>query len=448
MQKAINYPRVLLIGVGFNTYTPGGITFVNLFKGWPKNQLAVAAIGKDYIGCDVCDNYYLLGSLEDHWIWPFNYIKRTGNVSGPFTTWDPYKQNFADNKTPKPTLMRGLFYTILNALGINDLVKRLEVSNQFFEWAEAFSPDLIFCTLSTLKLIRFVDNLSLMMQLPSVVHMMDDWPSTIYRQGLFSPYMRWRTDIEFRRLIARSTALGISQAMCDEYKVRYGKEFIPFHNPVDLNIWVKNSKKTWKTGSPFKVRYGGRIGTAIHESVIDIAEAIEEINESGIPVLFDLYIDLDENEFIKKISKYKSAIVHPKLPYEQVPISTAEADLLVIPYDFDNQSIRFIQYSMATKVSEFMASGTPILVYAPEQTAVVKYALSNKWGSVVSQRNKPLLKQMIIQLIQTPGLRESLGRQAQALATRNHDALKVREQFRRVLTETAERGIPIYDPRF
>ena len=116
----------------------------------------------------------------------------------------------------------------------------------------------------------------------------------------------------------------------------------------------------------------------------------------------------------------------------------AAADLLVIPYDFDRQSVQFIKFSMSTKVSEYMASGTPILVYAPEETAVVKYARSEKWGSVVSQRNKTLLKQMIIQLIQTPDLRESLGSQARNLASQNHDAVKVREQFRRVLVGAAK----------
>ncbi len=202
-----------------------------------------------------------------------------------------------------------------------------------------------------------------------------------------------------------------------------------------------NSKKTWEAGSPFRIRYGGRIGNAIYESLIDLAEAIEEINDSGIPVSFDLYTDVPENEFMEKISKFKSTNVYSKLPYEQVPISMAEADLLVIPYDFNSQSVRFIQYSMASKVSEFMASGTPILVYAPEQTAVVKYANSQKWGSVVSQRNKTLLKQMIIQLIQNPDLRESLGRQARALAFQNHDASEVRKSFQRKLALAAEKSI-------
>ena len=267
---------------------------------------------------------------------------------------------------------------------------------------------------------------------------MDDWLSTVYRQGLFSPYMRRRTEVEFRHLIVKSTALGMSQAMCDEYEARYGNVFVPFHNPVDISIWIKNSKKRWEAGSPFRIRYGGRIGKAIQTSLIDIAEAIEEINDSGTSILFELYIDKPEDEFVKKMSQFTSVHTYPLLPYEQVPASMAAADLLVILYDFDSKSVRFVQYSMPTKVSEYMASGTPILVYAPEETAVVKYACSEKWGSVVTQRNKSVLKGTILQLIQKPDLRESLGRRAQALASQNHSAEKVRLQFQRVLAGAAK----------
>lgn len=433
MQKNVEYPRVLIIGQGFNLVDGGGITLTNLFKGYPKNQLALATNERKSINPDVCENYYILGSLEDYWVWPFSYIKRTGKASGPVSI-NAINDGFSfENKDPGPTISRSTFYTIINILGIEDLSRRLKVSQQFLEWVKAFSPDLIYSQLASLSLIRFIDNLSKKMQIPSVIHMMDDWPSTIYRHGLFSAYMRWRTDVEFRRLIARSTTLGISQAMSDEYKDRYGKEFLPFHNPVDLDIWLMNSKKTWEVGSPFKVRYGGRIGKAIQESILDIAEAIEEINNGGLPVTFDLYIDLSENEFMNKLKKYKSANVYAKLPYEEVPISTAAADLLVIPYDFDRQSFQFIQYSMSTKVSESMASGTPILVYAPEETAVAKYARNEKWGCVVSQRNKTLLKQMIIQLIQNPDLRESLGLRAEELVSQNQDAVKVRAHLRQVL---------------
>ncbi len=40
-----NYPRILIFGPPFNNFTGGGITLSNLFKGWPKDRIAVASTG-------------------------------------------------------------------------------------------------------------------------------------------------------------------------------------------------------------------------------------------------------------------------------------------------------------------------------------------------------------------------------------------------------------------
>ncbi len=74
-----NYPRILIFGPPFNNYTGGGITLSNLFKGWPKDRIAVAATGHvlQSVSTDVCDTYYLLGKEEQKWIFPFNYLQRT-----------------------------------------------------------------------------------------------------------------------------------------------------------------------------------------------------------------------------------------------------------------------------------------------------------------------------------------------------------------------------------
>ena len=41
--------------------------------------------------------------------------------------------------------------------------------------------------------------------------------------------------------------------------------------------------------------------------------------------------------------------------------------------DFDKKSISFLKYSMPTKASEYMISGTPVLVYSHGETAVSKF---------------------------------------------------------------------------
>lgn len=80
-----------------------------------------------------------------------------------------------------------------------------------------------------------------------------------------------------------------------------------------------------------------------------------------------------------------------KAVYPINAMGMTKADLLVIPLDFDEMSIRFARYSMPGKTSEYMASGTPILVYAPERTALSMYAKREKWGYSVNRRDVTIL---------------------------------------------------------
>ena len=81
-----------------------------------------------------------------------------------------------------------------------------------------------------------------------------------------------------------------------------------------------------------------------------------------------------------------------------------------------------------------MASETPILVYAPAETALSHYADKEKWGYVVNERNLSLLYDAIKQLYSDKSLREQLGKHARELAFKNHNAIVVRDNFHKLFT--------------
>lgn len=66
------YPKILIVGQSFNLQSGGGITLTNLFYGWDKNNIAVAAETIGNPGFEVCKKYYQLGSLEIGRRFPFN----------------------------------------------------------------------------------------------------------------------------------------------------------------------------------------------------------------------------------------------------------------------------------------------------------------------------------------------------------------------------------------
>jgi glycosyltransferase involved in cell wall biosynthesis len=116
----------------------------------------------------------------------------------------------------------------------------------------------------------------------------------------------------------------------------------------------------------------------------------------------------------------------------------AGADLLVLPVNYDEDSLAMIQYSMPTKVPEYMASGAPVLVYAPIKVPAATYAAEEGWGQVVAQRGQGALTAALRELLESTELRATLGQRGRELALLRHDARVVRQAFRRLLCRAAK----------
>jgi glycosyltransferase involved in cell wall biosynthesis len=222
--------------------------------------------------------------------------------------------------------------------------------------------------------------------------------------------------------------------MCNFYQKKFSRLCVPFHNPVDLDRWLEASKKDWKANTPFRIMYRGHHGFGIQRSLVDICDAVHELYQAGRTVQLDITLTPGCDKRTKQeLERPGCVTVQPIIPYEQVPASLASADLLVLTYDFDPASVTFNRYSMPTKATEFMASGTPVLIYGSNQLAVTEYARREKWGEIVAEPNKESLIQKLVHLMEDQALREKLGARAKKLAVQNHDAVQIREAFRHAL---------------
>ena len=435
-----SFPRVLVVGQSFELVTGGGITLSNLFTGWPKASLANAATILYPPNWEVCDQYYDIGALETPLIPPLGWVWPYRRYSGPLTR--PEKPERASTSEPKvETGLIKYIHQVSASIGFQEIIRRIHISSRLRTWVEHFQPELLYTQAASLHAVRLTQRLADMYQIPYVIHMMDDWPSTLYADKLLSTYLRWRVLAEFEHLLKGSSGfLGISPKMCTTYQARYGYACIPFQNTLDLDAWKKHARhNSWKVSSPFVLMYRGRVGKSIDTSLIDIADAVQQLYQQGIALRFDIYITPACNELTRK--RYERAdcvFVHQPGDFTSVPSALAAADLLVLCYDFDPGSIEFIRYSLPTKAPEYMASGTAILVYAPPGMAITEYA-SQGWGYTVLEKNQTNLQQAILQLMNDDILRETLGKRAQELVLQNHESQKVRDAFRQTLADAKSR---------
>ena len=433
-------PKVLIFGQSFNKNTGGGITLSNLFHGWPKENIAVANIGHGMRDIDfsVCKNYYLLGKKEYKWVFPFNKLQRqfesgiitplnNNNITAVVTAHNHLQNN---SKNYRKLFIEKIFFPFLHYMGFSPKMSKLILSSSFKSWLDNYQPDIIYVQVSNLESINFVNALKGYLNKPVILHMMDDWPSVISTRGPLKNYWHNKIDIALRDLLKScSLLLSISDAMSEEYQQRFGFKFTAFHNPINIEDWLPYSKNNWTFTNTFKILYTGRIGTANTETIKKIAVAVDNLSNSGLKISLDIFSPNINTDRAKALNFFKGVNLKNIVPHSKIPALLPQYDLLVLPLDFDKKSLKFAKLSMPTKASEFMVSGTPVLVFAPKQTALAKYADKQKWAYLVTDTQDEVILNALKDLYLNEDIRSELGQRAKTLAIKTEDSEIIRQKF-------------------
>jgi glycosyltransferase involved in cell wall biosynthesis len=437
-----NIPKILIFGPPFNSFSGGGITLTNLFKGWPKDKIAVTSTGHVLfkVSTDVCNTYYLLGKDEQRWIFPLNLLQRTF-PSGPMIfekEEKPIHQPVIGGKIKislRQVLVDKIFYPLTHWLGLFHSLSSICLSENFKKWISEYKPNILYLQVSSREDIEFSLKLTDYLSIPTVIHMMDDWPSTISKSGLFVNYWSKKIDKELKVLLDRMDLfLSISSPMSSEYNKRYNKNFLAFHNPVELDTWTPYCKTNFKLEADHvRILYSGRIGIGITESLIEIATVIDAINKSWGKIKLYIQSPSSDIEVRRRLQNFDCIVLNPVVEYSKLPYIFSQADLLVIANDFDKEGIDFLRYSMPTKVTEYMASGTPVLVYAPYETAVSRFFEEYGCGCCVTEQDPEKLNKALELMISSEEYRKQLSQKAVSLAKDLFDADKVKNEFQQLL---------------
>ncbi len=432
-----SFPSVLVISPNsFNPYFGGGVTLTNLYKGWPKDKIAI--LHSDTIPSDhsVCENEYRLASAELEWKWPVSMLKRWQNSRKQGRD----EQSTSSGEIEQVVVGPSRIEKIQRFLIGDGLFHKAKISSRLEQWVLNFKPQLVYSLLGSIPFIRLTKGVAALAGAPITIHMMDDWMETSYRRGVIAPYFRRQILSEGQDIVSlASLRMAISPSMAEAYGKRWGHPFVDFMNTIDVASWERDSRKKWDKAAPFRVVYSGAIiANSALEGIRDVCRAVAELHASGMEIEMALCCpDSFKNRYASELENHPSVKFYPPPEHGTVASLFAGADLLVLPVNFDDESIRYIRYSMPTKVPAYMCSGTPVLVYGPGEVASVQYAEREGWGYVVSEQGVDKLVDAIKVLAADDELRKRLALRAKEVALKNHDAGHVRAAFRRELAAAA-----------
>lgn len=412
MNNTSLFPKVLLLEHSFNNSTGMGITLTNLFQDWPKDRIGIMS---DEI------NISLVERIRPCAL--YTGITKKIKLNGT-----------ERNKALKPrnrilSSVRKLYYET----GLSELVDKSTILPENLDKAKAFSPDIVFCSLGTLDRMRVCEVVH--RSIPEshlVVYIVDDWVNSRVAERWPSFIWRRKYDKAFRRILSISSGnLSICEEMSRAYKERYGVDFFPFHNPVDVSYWTSLTPPLKYGTDTVSILYVGKINVDTEDCLLDCCQAVEELNSEGERIRFDVYSP-DHRLKFDLFDRFEHCTLYPPIPHESIPELTKSYSALLLTLGFSPHSIKYVKLSMPTKLSEYLASGLPTILYCPDKIALYHYVHDNDCAIVCNKRGKDDLKQALLRLFDQEDVSHVVSN---ALTTaKKHDLPVIRKSFLNTLS--------------
>lgn len=445
------YPRVLIISPDpFNYLTGLGITLSNLFKGWPQEKLACIY----YLPIDpnnkICRNYLKIDkNLQLKWRFPLNLIfAPKSNAGGGISLSTSKIISSTHNKLSslkniiKRTLILAHISSIYILAGRIKLIlkenwKFLPISDELKEWVSLYKPDAIYCTPVSMSDCSIILSIARYCKTKVFTHILDDWPSNPYFSTR-KPYLK-SPSFHLRQLLKMSTSrITIGETMREEYKKRYGLNFLRISNCPESKLWIENGKKDWHCKKSFEFVFTGALYNEDNERTLrQLALAIELVNKrSSLNIKMKIYTtsahlfkfdNIRSGNFIFLENEFKDQ--------DKIAKIYGKADGLIIAFGFREPTKTAEKLSIPTKLPAYLLSGTPILICAPESSAVSMLSAKHRIGYVLPDiDNIDRLSKEIEVFCKDEFLRKEIGLKAREYAAREFDGEQLRREFFAVLS--------------
>ena len=158
------------------------------------------------------------------------------------------------------------------------------------------------------------------------------------------------------------------------------------------------------------------------------------INGSKYEITFKVYSRFKDYKVKQRINSYSFTEISDFISQEELPSTISKADFLFLPLSFEKR-LKYIRLSMPTKTAEYMASGVPVIIYAPTYTALYQYSKNYNWGFTISTNEKGKVKKELIRFIEDGKMQSILSENAKKLVREKHDIRKNKERFDNLIIE-------------
>ena len=258
-----------------------------------------------------------------------------------------------------------------------------------------FKPEVIYTLgggVASLKVSYF---LSKKLNIPVVVHFMDNWRHHIQWENnpLLRGYKR-KLDKYCNLCYSRSKrCIAISPKMAEVYTEETGIKHSYIMNSVKVADYICAPKEN---DGVINFVYAGGLHLGRNKALLDIANIIDELSKSKNKNAKLLIYTSKENAdlYSKEFVHFKNTSFLPSVAHEEIKTVYDNADVLVHIESDALVGNGFFKYSISTKIPEYLATGKQMLFYGPSDIYLYSFLKENSLA-VVSNNKEDLFEKII-----------------------------------------------------
>jgi glycosyltransferase involved in cell wall biosynthesis len=245
------------------------------------------------------------------------------------------------------------------------------------------------------------------LRLPFYAHMHDLWIENM-RPG--SPLAQFAASWEPVILKQATRVLCMTEAMQEYYERKYGiRSYLLPHTIAERDLHkIPCGISPARMVSP-KVLFVGTVSPPMNLDALKVLAAASEL----LPPSYDLiFCTSTDKATLDRLGIRSSRLRVMYVSRAEVQRLQSEAHVLVAPLSHKNCSMDEVRTVFSTKLLEYLISGRPIVVFAPQGSYHAESAHERSWGYVVTEDSPAALAKAIMTVVTDEDLAASLVRGA------------------------------------
>lgn len=369
------HPRVLIVGTV--PYDPGTSSraFDAYFHNWERENLRqiFSSPNKPIKGhCSSLfqiTDYDLLKKRVKKVFTPgtiFNYedcLDKAENASA-------YKNN--------GSLISKLYKLGANKTSLNHLARKALWKEKYWKtdlllhWLDDFNPECVFLAFSD---DFFINEIALFVAdrfgIPIMCCIGDDYyfNERFSLSPFYHIYKKKYKDVINKVFSHRCSAIYISDKIRDKYNSYFKIQGETVYLTSSI---LRHEFRTIDRNNPL-ITYCGNIRLGRNKSLVDVAKALSQVNES---FTINVFSGETSRRYLRPLLKCPNIVFSGAIPYKQVQGLFEKSDIVLIVEGFGKKDINMTRYSLSTKAADSIASGCQILTYGSLESGVIEYMKS------------------------------------------------------------------------